>query len=578
LSPSEALDLDQGLTENSTFLGEGEAFTEADEAGGLKRLIEAGESFEGSWPTPDLAESREEAPDDLGSTDPLRLYLREMARYSLLNREEEVNLAKQIEFGEAEVLNALIKTPAGRASLLEVREKLARGEIALKDAVVDFVFEDKPSRDLAQVLEAFDGLEKQLAKRGRYLKKVEAAAHPPDSFRQKAMEARLGRYDSEIARLGRELGLIKSHRKKLIERFRDWDRQMAEIAAQRRAFGLDPANDDLMGPSPKLSEPLVAVPPAGQAQAPAPAQAPAAAKKAGKAGKAPEKAKKAELIRLQEVDWLLKKSKELEKACQMSSEALHELCRSLERSQLMADDARQALIQANLRLVISEAKKYGNSRLGFLDLIQEGNIGLIRAVEKYDYRRGTRFSTYATWWIRQAITRAIADQSRTIRLPVHLSETINKIVRASKRLTQELGRQPSELEIAKKADINPRRVSQALKSSKDTLSLTSPVGEDGEISLGDILPDHYGIAPDKAAMNRACLERIRSALGTLTPREAEVIRYRYGIDKTREYTLEEVGAVFGVTRERIRQIELKALNKLRHYKRSQKLRPFYYDK
>ncbi|MDR2140554.1 MAG: sigma-70 family RNA polymerase sigma factor [Deltaproteobacteria bacterium] len=467
--------------------------------------------------------------DDPQTIDPFKLYLRDMAHHDLLTREEEVNLAKRIEFGEREALIAIIQTKPGRESLVELRQSLeSEAREALEKELPQAGVTAKSTLEPPQAAVFLISMENQLRKRDIYLKKNQAEMAQAEPDRLKAMTARLERFDAEIGRLGLELWLNVDLRQSLLSRFQDWRLQLTEPLGQ----------PDLNGPA------------------------------------RPTRGQKKELTRLPAGDPESQARKQESSRARLSPEDRGEALKRIERFLAIAKNARQSLVEANLRLVVSIANKYAHSKLELLDLIQEGNIGLIRAVEKFDYRKGNRFSTYATWWIRQAITRAIADQSRTIRLPVHLNETINKLVRATKSLTHELGRQPSEEEIAAKAALPSRRVAQALKSFGDTVSLNTPLGDDGETSLGDTLPDQNAIHPESAAIHSDLKDRIRQALGSLTSREAEVLRLRYGIDKPKEYTLEEVGYIFNVTRERIRQIEIKALNKLRHIKRSQALRPF----
>jgi len=510
-------------------------------------------------------EDKENYPVNISDTsrrgaDPVKMYLKEMGCISLLTREGEVEIAKRIESGEKDTLTVLLNCCVGIEHIIGLGERLGKSEVKLKDVISDLEDDDsyfqlgEKKESLLYLISQIQILYEDIRSKRRKILEGGISERKKKKLRNGAKKDH-----DKIKKLVNSFSLEKTQLELMAKRLKDYmagieesEKQIAECMLQaggksisylKKCFSKikdSTKGDELISPVGLPKDELTAI--------------------------------------IIKVGIAQEDIKELKERTNKTPRQLKATLQDVETSLAKAERAKSELIEANLRLVVSIAKKYTNRGLMFLDLIQEGNIGLMKAVEKFEYQRGYKFSTYATWWIRQAITRAIADQARTIRIPVHMIETINKLIRTSRYLVQEHGREPTPEEIAEKMEFPLEKVRKVLKIAKEPISLETPIGEEEDSHLGDFIEDKKIISPGDAVVNFGLAEQTRSVLRTLTPREEKVLRMRFGIGEKADHTLEEVGRDFSVTRERIRQIEAKALRKLRHPSRSKKLKSFVESK
>src|SRR6058998_2393194 len=528
-------------------------------------------------------ESIDLTPGPVGRTeDPVRLYLREMGRVALLTREGEIALAKRIEEGKNQVTVAILSTNLALERFRELRELLRRADISIKEVVdvnEEEFTEEKEIELTRTVVNAFGAVERMLRERDQIAdkaKKLRAKAGgktPRRRGRGKVKEPAWKKLETQAM----------DRNRKVLEKLRALnignqiiDREDGDPARRGLVQRLRDLLDDI-----ERAERVIHLWTNGRRPSPEEVQNliyvsfrdPAAAAN-GVSDLHLRAAKKFQSPKQQQIWVAQQEIKAAEARANAKADEIKRVMTVIKQGQHKAAIAKKEMVEANLRLVISIAKKYTNRGLQFLDLIQEGNIGLMKAVDKFEYKRGYKFSTYATWWIRQAITRAIADQARTIRIPVHMIETINKLIRTSRYLVQEIGREPTPEEIAEKMELPLDKVRKVLKIAKEPISLETPIGEEEDSHLGDFIEDKSVVSPADAVISMNLADQTRKVLATLTPREEKVLRMRFGIGEKSDHTLEEVGQDFEVTRERIRQIEAKALRKLRHPSRSKRLKSF----
>jgi RNA polymerase primary sigma factor len=488
--------------------------------------------------------------------DPVMIYMREMGSFSLLNREEEIEIAKRIEEGEKEVADVVLNAPLIIREVISMGEKLRSDNLSVREVVKDLdneetdIDEEYYKRKLLSLIERI---------KRREQKKLELQKELTQEHLSKVkrieLKKKIDQRTEKVVNLTQQINLNKPQIEKVVQKLKHFLERMEK------------AEREIIQCTENTGIPLEELKKIFRQAKKSPRETQKATKKTG----IPQK----ELLAYEKIIKNARKEiKGIKAESTFNAEALKKATKSIDEGELKAKLAKDEMVKANLRLVVSLAKKYSNRGLQFSDLIQEGNIGLIKAVDRFEYQRGYKFATYATWWIRQAITRAIADQARTIRIPVHMIETINKLMKTSRHLVQEVGKEPTTEEIAKKIELPLEKVIKVLKIAKHPISLETPIGEEEESRLVDFIEDKKIASPGEATVNHNLKEQTKKILSTLTPRQEKIVRMRFGIEEKADHTLEEVGQDYNLTRERIRQIEEKALRKLRHPSRSKKLRTF----